>query len=107
MNSIEEGFSFLMGTDYEGCPDKFIKDVQAVGMSVAAKFRFQSVDAADLTQELQIRAIAKGHTLRHKERILAWLTTIATRLAINEYRRQRRVVFMNLDVVIEAENNGE
>ncbi|MCY0877111.1 MAG: RNA polymerase sigma factor [Firmicutes bacterium] len=48
-------------------------------------------DAEDVTQDTFLKAFAKLHTLEHPDAFPAWLTTIATRLAIDKNRRKTRL----------------
>lgn len=56
-------------------------------------------DAEDLTQDTFIRAYNKIHLYKSEYRFLPWLFTIARRLAIQFYRKQRNESRLESDIV--------
>jgi RNA polymerase sigma factor (sigma-70 family) len=57
--------------------------------SIAAEFRLQESDAADVAQNTWLRLLAYGGTIRDPERLGSWLATTARREASALLRRSR------------------
>jgi RNA polymerase sigma-70 factor (ECF subfamily) len=65
-------------------------------------------DAADLTQEVFLRAIEHIGRFRQKAQVFTWLFRIAVNLAISRRRRDQRVRFVSLDSSgADASESGE
>lgn len=60
--------------------------------AVAARYRMQEADAADVVQNTWLRAFERLDTLRDPERLGAWLATIAARECLAQIVRSRREV---------------
>lgn len=63
-------------------------------------------DAEDLTQEAFVRAWERAGTYNPRWRFSTWLFTIATRLAITNHRRSRRLGVVTLAEPVEATNHA-
>ena len=50
----------------------------------------------DLMQETYLKMLEKIHTFKKSTSVKAWLTTIARNIAINEYNRRKREVYVDL-----------
>ena len=82
-----------------GDPEAFAELVRRHGPTVLGYLRKMTGNADtadDLFQETFRRVHEKAHTLK-SDHFKSWLFTIATRLALDGFRRTKRVTFLSLD----------
>jgi RNA polymerase sigma-70 factor, ECF subfamily len=92
-----------------GDPQAFAELVRRHGPSVLGYLRKMTGNADtadDLFQETFRRVHEKAHTLK-SDRFKPWLFTIATRLALDGFRRNRRVTFLSLDRTEGPDGDGQ
>lgn len=63
-------------------------------------------DAQDLTQETFIKALQRQSQLKDLEKASNWLSRIASNTAIDFLRRNRRVIFTDVNELAETRNSG-
>jgi len=96
MDNSDKG---LLEAHRGGDGQAFAELVRRHGPSVLGYLRKMTGDAdlaEDLFQETFRRVHEKAHTLK-TDRFKPWLFSIATRLALDGFRRKRRVQFVSLD----------
>ncbi|MBL8925257.1 MAG: sigma-70 family RNA polymerase sigma factor [Pseudonocardia sp.] len=69
--------------------EQIVKRYARLVRSIAAEFRLQESDAADVAQNTWLRLLAYGGTIRDPEKLGSWLATTARREASALLRRSR------------------
>jgi RNA polymerase sigma factor (sigma-70 family) len=69
--------------------EQIVKRYARLVRSIAAEFRLQESDAADVAQNTWLRLLAYGGTIRDPEKLGSWLATTARREACALLRRSR------------------
>ncbi len=69
--------------------EQIVKRYARLVRSIAAEFRLQESDAADVAQNTWLRLLAYGGTIRDPEKLGSWLATTARREACAFLRRSR------------------
>ena len=69
--------------------EQIVKRYARLVRSIAAEFRLQESDAADVAQNTWLRLLAYGGTIRDPEKLGSWLATTARREASAFLRRSR------------------
>jgi RNA polymerase sigma factor (sigma-70 family) len=69
--------------------EQIIRRYSRLVRSIAAEFRLQESDAADVAQNTWLRLLAYGGTIRDPEKLGSWLATTARREASALLRRSR------------------
>lgn len=72
--------------------EQIVKRYARLVRSIAAEFRLQESDAADVAQNTWLRLLAYGGTIRDPEKLGSWLATTARREACAFLRRSRAEV---------------
>jgi RNA polymerase sigma factor (sigma-70 family) len=70
--------------------DELVTRYGALVRAVAARYRLQEADAADVVQTTWLRVLERLHTLHDPERLGGWLATITSRECLALLRRAHR-----------------
>jgi RNA polymerase sigma-70 factor (ECF subfamily) len=73
------------------------KIVRVLNGRAARLTQHSSADADDLVQDTFERALKNLHRFERGSNLQGWLTTIMTRLLIDQHRRRSRLVSMNME----------